>query len=206
MSGLCEKISENIYGEMCANVVGAKSEVAACGLHTQRATAFLQHTATWGKRLNWANLVLPAKAENVAVARAFLTGLIAAREEDSWDVTLELLEELKVAVSEAVSNAIIHAYGKDATRELEIFVEQYEFALSVCVADDGVGIADVARAREPDFTTGDEHLGLGFAFMETFTDIMQVDSELGLGTKVTLVKLLSPPHGRTNANDCDCGA
>lgn len=149
-------------------------------LHTTEA-------APWGARLNWAQLNIPAQAENVAVVRSFLSGMMAARS----DVTLSALDEVKVAVSEAVSNAIIHGYARDSTQVVEVLVQQYQLALVVQVADRGAGIADIEQARRPDFTTGQEHLGLGFAFMESFTDEMQVQSAPGVGTVVTLVKNLT---------------
>lgn len=141
-----------------------------------------------GEPLNWAELKLPAKAENVAVSRAFVAGLIAAKGEPAWDVTVGALDEIKVAVSEAVSNAIIHAYARDESQTVRILAELYPRALLVQVQDSGIGIADIARARCPDFTTGEGHLGLGFAFMESFMDEVQVESAPGVGTTVWLVK------------------
>lgn len=145
--------------------------------------------AVWGERLNWAELKFPAVAENVALARAFIVGIITVGENPAWEVTVSSLDEIKVAVSEAVSNAIIHGYGRDKTKVVSLYVEQFDRAIRVRVEDCGVGIADIARARQPDFTTGQEHLGLGFAFMESFTDELSVQSDLGRGTVVTLVKL-----------------
>lgn len=141
-----------------------------------------------GQAVNWAEVKLPARAENVAVARAFVMGLMAARSESNWDVTVSVLDEVKVAVSEAVSNAIIHGYANDEARAVRIYVEQYARALVVQVVDDGVGIADVERAKQPDFSTKEEHLGLGFAFMESFMHEVWVKSAPGVGTEVTLVK------------------
>lgn len=146
--------------------------------------------AAWGARLNRAELSFSAVAENVALARAFITGLVAARTEPGWDVTVAILDEVRVAVSEAVSNAIIHGYGRDNTKEVSLYAELFEGALRVRVADNGVGIADIELARRPDFTTGQDHLGLGFAFMESFMDEVEVKSTLGRGTVVTLLKLL----------------
>lgn len=145
--------------------------------------------ARLGQRLNWAQLIIPARAENVALARSFLAGVLAVCGEPDWSVTLTMLDELKVALSEAVSNAIIHGYGRDDTQVIKVCVEQYAQALVVQVADRGVGIADIEQARRPDYTTGAEHLGLGFAFMESFCDEMEVQSAPGVGTVVTLVKL-----------------
>lgn len=147
--------------------------------------------ARYGERKNRAELAIPAKAENVALARSFLAGMLAQCAEPGWEMTLGTLDELKVALSEAVSNAIIHGYGRDETQVIRVCVEQYERALVVQVMDSGVGIADIEQARRPDYTTGAEHLGLGFAFMEAFCDEVQVQSALGVGTVVTLVKLFA---------------
>lgn len=145
--------------------------------------------AAWGDKLNWVQMDFPAKAENVAVARAFAAGVIAARPEANWDITVSALEEVKVAVSEAVSNAIIHGYAENPACMVRLLIYQFQYALAVQVSDAGVGIADIAKAREPSFSTGQEHLGLGFAFMESFTDDMTVESAPGRGTTVTLIKL-----------------
>ncbi len=158
-------------------------------VHSNMCKGGVKASAKWGSLLNGARLLLPARAENVAVARAFLSAMIAARPEDGWDITVSALDELKVALSEAVSNAIIHGYGSRADKNVCLKVYQYRYALVVQVIDNGVGIADIDRAREPDFTTGQEHLGLGFAFMESFTDGLNVESAVNCGTCVTLVKL-----------------
>ncbi len=150
--------------------------------------------AAFGAELNFAELKFAARAENVALARSLVAALIAARPEANWDITVAVLEEIKVAVSEAVSNAVIHGYAEDPTRLVTLSVRQYQFALLVQVADEGVGIADIAKAREPDFTTGQEHLGLGFAFMESFMDELDIRSAPGRGTLVSLVRLLPQPE------------
>lgn len=171
MSGLDKaNFAENFAGE--------------CGIHTLEC-------AHYGGRVNWAELAIPARAENVALARSFLAGMLAQCAGPGWEMTLGTLDELKVALSEAVSNAIIHGYGRDEKQVVRVCVEQYEWALVVQVMDSGVGIADIEQARRPDYTTGAEHLGLGFAFMESFCDEVQVQSALGLGTVVTLVKLFA---------------
>lgn len=158
-------------------------------------------SAAWGEVLNFARLSFAACAENVSLARSTVAAMIAARPEDNWDVTLACLEEIKVAVSEAVSNAIIHGYGGDNSQTVRLTVCQYQFALLVQVADRGVGIADIAKAREPDFTTGAEHLGLGFAFMETFCDEVLVQSTPNEGTTVTLLKLFPPAVSAAAADE-----
>ena len=144
----------------------------------------------YGRLQNSLSLDFVAISENVALARSLVAALIANCRESGWDMTLSALEEIKVAVSEAVSNAIIHGYqGRPAGSSLvHMQLWQYQRALVVRVSDEGVGIADVQKAMEPEFTTGEEHLGLGFAFMSSFIDDVQVKSQLNQGTVVTLVK------------------
>ena len=105
------------------------------------------------------------------------------------DPTVDQLSEIKTAVSEAVTNAIIHGYdGTDGivTMEGNIYDDTVEFTIS----DNGVGIPDIRRAREPLFTGKPEmeRSGMGFTIMETFMDAMEVESEVGKGTKITLSK------------------
>ncbi len=103
--------------------------------------------------------------------------------------TLEEIDDVKTAVSEAVTNAEIHGYqGKTGIIELEVAIDQQEIV--VTVADAGVGIQDVRRAMEPLYTTDKtgERSGMGFSFMEAFMDEVCVDSEPGKGTRVTMKK------------------
>lgn len=103
--------------------------------------------------------------------------------------TLEELDDVKTAVSEAVTNAVIHGYqGKDGIIYIEASVEGDE--LTVIVRDKGVGIRDVKQAMEPMFTsdaTG-ERSGMGFSFMEAFMDEVKVESAPDEGTTVTMKK------------------
>ena len=103
--------------------------------------------------------------------------------------TLEELDDVKTAVSEAVTNAVIHAYqGKDGIIYIEASVEGDE--LTVIVRDKGVGIRDVKQAMEPMFTsdTTGERSGMGFSFMEAFMDEVRVESAPDEGTTVTMKK------------------
>ena len=105
------------------------------------------------------------------------------------DPTLEEIEDVKTAVSEAVTNAVIHGYqGGEGTITLEVSVE--EDVLTVLVQDEGVGIRDVAKAMEPMYTTAPdgERSGMGFSFMEAFMDQVEVVSAPGSGTTVTMRK------------------
>ena len=105
------------------------------------------------------------------------------------DPTLEEMEDVKTAVSEAVTNAVIHGYqGNGGIIELEVTVEGA--VLTVIVRDTGTGIRDVRRAMEPMYTTDKTgtRSGMGFSFMEAFMDEVQVESEPGRGTTVTMRK------------------
>lgn len=140
-------------------------------------------------------LEFDAISENEALARvviaAFLTQL---------DPTLEELQDVKTAVSEAVTNAIIHAYQEKGGRivmsaaltgdELEVRIEDY-----------GIGIENVQKAMEPLFTTSPEteRAGMGFAFMEAFMDKLEVESTVGVGTKICMRKKFYPVRNWKNS-------
>lgn len=126
-----------------------------------------------------------SRSENVAMARLLAAALVAER-----DMTVADLDEIKVVVSEAVSNAIIHGYeGKpDCWVQMEVTVS--ESRLTINIHDDGVGIEDIEQAMQPNFSTADERMGLGFAFMTSFMDKVEVVSSPGVGTTVTLIKNL----------------
>ena len=107
------------------------------------------------------------------------------------DPTMEELSDIKTAVSEAVTNAIIHGYEEgDGVVEVEAAAEPALRELEVIVRDYGKGIADVAKVREPFFTTksASERSGMGFSFMEAFMDTLEVESEPGKGTTVRMTK------------------
>lgn len=108
------------------------------------------------------------------------------------DPTLDEINDIKTAVSEAVTNCIVHAYpdtiGK-VTLRLRLFEDN---TVEILVKDSGVGIADVDQARQPLFTTGsEERSGMGFTIMESFTDSMKVRSAPGKGTTVILRKRIA---------------
>ena len=117
----------------------------------------------------------------VAVA-AFMTQL---------NPTLEEVSDVKTAVSEAVTNAIIHGYEKEV-KKIWIRCRLIEQTLYIEVEDRGQGIADVTKAMEPLFTTKPEleRSGMGFSFMEAFMDGIEVDSEVGRGTIVKMQKII----------------
>ena len=113
------------------------------------------------------------------------------------DPTLEEVNDIKTAVSEAVTNAIVHAYP-DAIGKIVMKLRiREDHSLEIVVRDWGVGIADVDRAREPLFTTGsEERSGMGFTIMESFMDSLKVRSQPGRGTTVTMRRKISRRAGR----------
>lgn len=134
-----------------------------------------------------------AVAENEAFARAAAAAFVAC-----LDPTIEELTEIKTGVSEAVSNSIIHGYGEDPEKMVRLECEIHEDRKVVLVVrDQGVGIEDVEKAREPMFTTGktEERSGMGFTVMESFMDKVEVVSRIGEGTSVTMMKQLDVSDG-----------
>ena len=97
------------------------------------------------------------------------------------------IEEIKVAVSEAISNAVIHGYGNE-TGMIDFSMALEEGVLEFIIKDYGKGIADIALARQPSYSSDPERMGLGFVFMESFMDELRVESEVGKGTTVHMIK------------------
>ena len=112
------------------------------------------------------------------------------------DPTLEEINDIKTAVSEAVTNAIVHAYPDSiGTITLRLRLLE-EHTLEVLIRDRGVGISDVAQARTPMFTTGsDERAGMGFTITESFMDSLKVRSTPGKGTAVTMRRKIARRMG-----------
>ena len=138
-----------------------------------------------------------AKSVNESFARvtvaAFLTQL---------DPTLDEIGEVKTAVSEAVTNAIIHGY-ENSEGKVCLTCTLEEDTVVITVEDHGAGMEDVKKAMEPFYTTKPEleRSGMGFAFMEAFMDDMEVESRAGFGTKVTLTKKIGQRE-EENRNGC----
>ena len=128
-------------------------------------------------------LVLPSRSANEGFARVAVGAYVAR-----LDPTLEELNDIKTAVSEAVTNCIVHAY-RDTIGLIYITVSVDGEMVKIRIRDKGCGIPDIAKAKEPHFTTGgEERAGLGFAVMESFTDKLTVRSTVGKGTTVTMQK------------------
>lgn len=146
---------------------------------------YFNKTAAVAKQ-NQVNLGFSSRSENVALARLLVSAIVAER-----DMTLAELDEIKVAVSEAVSNAIIHGYQNSRDGWVEMSVELQDDELVIVVHDEGVGIEDIEEAMRPHFSKGEERMGLGFAFMNSFMDKVDVASIPFCGTTVTLTKKLA---------------
>ncbi len=149
------------------------------------------------KIINEVKLDFPSTSANEGFARSAAASFAA-----QLDPTLEELGDIRTAVSEAVTNAIVHGYPDTLGRitlRMRIFEDNL---LELQIKDRGVGIPDVDKARQPMFTTGgEERSGMGFTIMESFMDFIKVNSAPGRGTTVTLRKRISRrlKHERTRA-------
>lgn len=126
-----------------------------------------------------------SKSQNESFARVAVAAFVS-----QLDPTIEEITDVKTAISEAVTNAIIHGYeNKDGVVKIEASI--YKNELTVSVIDEGVGIPNVDLAMQPLYTSRPdlERSGMGFTVMETFMDSLQVVSEEGKGTKITMKKL-----------------
>lgn len=136
------------------------------------------------KSLNTVKLQIESRSVNEGYARVAVSAFAA-----QLDPTVEEINDIKTAVSEAVTNCIVHAYKNDLGK-IYISASIYENSmLEIKIRDRGCGIEDVKKAMEPLFTTGGgDRAGLGFSVMESFSDKVRVRSKLGVGTTVTIFK------------------
>ena len=134
-------------------------------------------------------MTLLARSSNESFARACIAAFAA-----QLDPTLEEISDIKTAVSEAVTNCIVHAYKEQLLGKIYITAILTENnSIEIKIRDKGCGIENIAQAMEPLYTSvGGERAGLGFAVMESFMDRIKVKSALGKGTTITLVKKISP--------------
>ena len=137
---------------------------------------------------NFVRIEFSAIGENVALSRIALSSFLSG-----FDLPLSSLDELKIALSEAVSNAIIHGYSEDPTQIVTVEFTLSADILTLTVIDHGVGIADIKKAMEPAYSSKSEHMGLGFVFMDSFSDELKVASTLGHGTTVQMRRSLKEP-------------
>ena len=143
------------------------------------------------KKINEMRLTFESKSVNEGFSRVAVSSFAS-----SLDPTVEELSDIKTAVSEAVTNAIVHGYREKMGKIYITATITDKNIIRIKIRDNGVGIEDIEKAREPLFTTlGGERAGLGFAVMESFMDKVKVRSAPGRGTTVTLEKLISGKEG-----------
>ena len=140
------------------------------------------------KYQNFIKLNFPSKSVNEAFARSTISAFCA-----QLDPTVEQVNDIKTAVSEAVTNCIVHGY-RDTFGIIYITATIAQNTLTVKIVDKGVGIEDVNKAMQPLYTTDPkgERAGIGFAVMQYFMDSVKVKSTLGKGTRVVMTKKIIP--------------
>lgn len=128
-------------------------------------------------------LTIDSKSVNEGFTRVVVSAFVTP-----LDPTLEELADLKTAVSEAVTNCIVHGY-KDKFGKIYIMGKLSQNTVKITIKDKGCGIDDINQAMTPLYTTGEgDRAGLGFTVMESFCDKISVRSKVGIGTTVTLLK------------------
>lgn len=130
-----------------------------------------------------------AISDNEAFAR-----MVAAAFVMPLNPTMEELSDIKTAISEAVTNAILHGYNLDGKSMVYMRCERDGDCLTFQISDEGEGMEDIALAMQPLYTSKPEleRSGMGFSFMEAFMDSLEVESEVGKGTVVTMKKWIRP--------------
>ncbi len=136
--------------------------------------------------VNKVKIEFPARSPNVALARSLVAALVS-----EVDLVLSELDELKVAVAEAVTNSVIHAYPENPQGLIELTACLEKDSVTVFIRDWGKGIENLPQALEADYSTKKERMGLGFSLMQAFSTEMEVKSEPGWGTWVKLKKNLA---------------
>lgn len=129
-----------------------------------------------------------SKSKNEGFARVSVAAFVA-----QLDPTIDEISDVKTAVSEAVTNAIIHGYDGQEDKIVRIEAEIYNNEVTIIISDKGKGIEDIEKAMEPLYTSRPdlERSGMGFTVMETFMDYLKVESEKGIGTRVIIKKKFS---------------
>lgn len=135
---------------------------------------------------NEMNLEFLSKSSNEAFARITVAAFVA-----QLDPNIEELADIKTAVSEAVTNCIIHGY-ENRIGIVKIHAKLYENKIVVEISDNGKGIENIEIAKEPLYTTKPnlERSGMGFTIMESFMDTVEIESIVGIGTKITMSKTI----------------
>lgn len=133
-------------------------------------------------------LIIQARPNNESFARA-VVGAFAAR----LAPTLEQLSDIQTAVSETVTNCVVHAYTNEE-ENISIASTAHEGKLTIVITDTGCGIDDIEKAKQPFYSTRAhlERSGMGFTIMEAFMDTVNIESKVGKGTTITLIKQIIP--------------
>jgi len=142
---------------------------------------------------NTMKLEISAVGQNESFAR----GTVAAFASQA-NPTLDEINDIKTAISEAVTNCVVHAYTKSGLGQIKIDCELFHDALTVRITDTGIGIKNVDKALEPFYTTrpDEERSGMGFTVMQSFMDTLHVTSKVNQGTVVTMQKFFTKKQKR----------
>lgn len=134
---------------------------------------------------NYMNMEIPALKQNVAFARSAIASFAC-----ELNPTLEEVDDIKTAISEAVTNCLVHAYPHDEKGIIKIETKIIKNELHISIEDFGIGIEDTEKAMEPFFTTGieGERSGMGFTMIKALMDSLNIESNKDKGTKINLVK------------------
>jgi stage II sporulation protein AB (anti-sigma F factor) len=134
---------------------------------------------------NYMKVAFLAKTENVIFCRTVATCFLI-----NLNLEVGVINEIKTAISEAVTNAIVHGYKSDDTKLVEFSMSYDDAKIVMEIIDYGVGIEDIEQAKVPLYSSklSEERAGLGFTIMEVFSDDLQVESVVGEMTKITMVK------------------
>ncbi|MBQ8293126.1 MAG: anti-sigma F factor [Bacilli bacterium] len=134
---------------------------------------------------NYMKVSFSAKVENVVFTRTVALGFLV-----NLDLEIGILNEIKTAISEAITNAIVHGYQNDETKTVDLIMYYDDTKITMEVIDYGIGIENIEKAKTPLFSSKveEERAGLGFTIMDVFSDELIVESELGKMTKVVMVK------------------
>ena len=126
-----------------------------------------------------------SKLENVQLARTLAVGFLV-----DLDLNLNTVNEIKTIISEAVTNSIVHGYLYDSDKMVELKMAYTDEIIEIEIIDEGVGIEDIEKAKEPLYSSKEstERAGLGFTIMEVFTDTLEVKSAVNVGTSVYMLK------------------
>lgn len=147
---------------------------------------------------NKMQLEILSKSNNEAFARITVAAFAA-----QLDPTIEEISDIKTAVSEAVTNSIIHGY-ENKEGIIKIVAYLFENEIRIEISDQGKGIEDIDIAREPLYTTKPdlERSGMGFTIMDSFMDELKIESVVGMGTKVTMEKRIKVKSEKEEIEDC----